>query len=148
MTKHYNYCHKFTFTERTSCDKVRAKLLREMNMAQLVIGIVGMLCIIGVNYVPSTSIYFDTISVLFVIGVASFYVLAVGGNTIQKISRFGKAALHAATLGFFIGLAGIAAMDDPPVAAHQVAIFVLVFGYVIYFVCSAIVERYENEGND
>ena len=23
MTKHYNYCHKFTFTERTSCDKVR-----------------------------------------------------------------------------------------------------------------------------
>ena len=72
----------------------------------------------------------------------------VGGSTIQKISRFGKAALHAATLGFFIGLAGIAAMDDPPVEAHQVAIFVIVFGYVIYCVCSAIVERYENEGND
>ena len=117
-------------------------------MAQLVIGIAGMLCIIGVNYVPNTSIHFDTISALFVIGVASFYVLAAGGSTIQKISRFGKAALHAATLSFFIGLAGIAAMDDPPVAAHQVAIFVLVFGYVIYFVCSAIVERYENEGND
>jgi hypothetical protein len=117
-------------------------------MAQLIIGIIGMLSIIGVTYVPNTSIYFDTISALFVIGVASFYVLAVGGSTLQKISRFGKAALHAATLGFFIGLAGIAAMDDPPVAAHQVAIFVLVFGYVIHFVCSAIVERYENEENN
>jgi hypothetical protein len=42
----------------------------------------------------------------------------------------------------------VAAMHDPPVAAHQVAIFVLVFGYVIHFVYSAIVERYENEGND
>ena len=117
-------------------------------MAQLIIGFVGMLCIIGVNYVPSTSIYFDTISALFVIGLASFYMLAVGESTIQKISRFGKAALQAATLGFFIGLAGIAAMDDPPVAAHQLAIFVIVFGYVIHFVCSALVERYENEGND
>ena len=117
-------------------------------MAQLIIGIIGMLSIIGVTYVPNTSIYFDTISALFVIGVASFYVLAVGGSTLQKISRFGKAALHAATLGFFIGLAGIAAMDDPPVAAHQVAIFVLVFGYVIHFVCAAIVERYENEENN
>ena len=117
-------------------------------MAQLVIGIVGMLCIIGVNYVPNTSIHFDTISALFVIGVASFYVLAVGGSTIQKISMFGKAALQAATLGFFIGLAGISVMDDPPVAAHQVAIFILVFGYVIHFVCSAIVERYENAEND
>ena len=42
----------------------------------------------------------------------------------------------------------MAAMDDPPVAAHQVAIFVIVFGYVIHFVCNAIVERYEYEGND
>ena len=117
-------------------------------MAQLIIGIVGMLCIIGVNYVLSTSIYFDTISALFVIGVASFYLLAVGGSTMQKISRFGKTALQAATLGFFFGLAGIAAMVDPPVAAHQVAIFVLIFGYVIHFVYSAIVERYENEGKD
>jgi hypothetical protein len=100
-------------------------------MAQLLIGIIGMLCIIGITYVPNTSIYFDTISALFVIGVASFYVLAVGGSTLQKIDRFGKAAQHAATLGFFIGLAGIAAMDDPPVAAHQIAVFVLVFGYVI-----------------
>ena len=137
-----------SFSDRTSCDKVTAKLLREMEMTQLIISIVGMLCIIGITYVPNTSIYFDTISALFVIGVASFYVLAVGGSTLQKIDRFGKAAQHAATLGFFIGLAGIAAMDDPPVAAHQVAIFVLVFGYVIHFVCSAIVERYENEGND
>jgi hypothetical protein len=117
-------------------------------MAQLIIGIVGILSIIGVTYVPNTSIYFDTISALFVIGVASFYVLAVGGSTFQKIGRFGKAAQHAATLGFFIGLAGIAAMDDPPVAAHQIAIFVLLFGYVISFVCSAIVERYENAEND
>ena len=117
-----------------------------MKMAQLIIGIVGILSIIGVTYIPNTSIYFDTISALFVIGVASFYVLAVGGSTMQKINRFGKAALHAATLGFFIGLAGIAAMDDPPVAAYQVAIFVLVFGYVIHFVCSAIAERYENAG--
>jgi len=117
-------------------------------MAQLIIGIVGILSIIGVTYVPNTSIYFDTISALFVIGVASFYVLAVGGSTLQKIGRFGKAAQHAATLGFFIGLAGIAAMDDPPVAAHQIAIFVLLFGYVISFVCSAIVERYENAEND
>jgi hypothetical protein len=39
-------------------------------------------------------------------------------------------------------------MDDPPVAAHQLVIFVMVFGYVISFVCSAIVERYENEEND
>jgi hypothetical protein len=146
--KHHNYGYKFAFKERTSCDKVRAKLFREMKMAQLIIGIIGMLSIIGLTYVPNTSIYFDTISALFVIGVSSFYVLAVGGSTLQKISRFGKAALHAATLGFFIGLAGIAAMDDPPVAAQQVAIFVLVFGYVIHFVCSAIVERYENEGND
>ena len=117
-------------------------------MAQLIIGIVGMLSVIAVNYIPNTSIHFDTISALFVIGVASFYVLAVGGSTLQKISRFGKAALHAATLVFFIGLAGIAAMDDPPVTAHQVAIFLLVFGYVIHFVCSAIVERYENAEND
>ena len=117
-------------------------------MAQLIIGIVGILSIIGVTYVPNTSIYFDTISALFVIGIASFYVLAAGGSTMQKINRFGKAALHAATLGFFIGLAGIAAMDDPPVAATQIAIYVLVFGYVIHFVCSAIAERYENEGND
>jgi len=51
-------------------------------MAQLIIGIVGMLCIIGVNYVPNTSIHFDTILALFVIGVASFYVLAVGGSTL------------------------------------------------------------------
>ena len=119
-----------------------------MKMAQLISGIVGMLSVIGITYVPNTSIYFDTISALFVIGVASFYTLSVGGCKLQKISRFGKAALYAATLGFFIGLAGISAMDDPPVAAHQVAIFVLVFGYVIHFVCSAIVERYENEGND
>ena len=117
-------------------------------MAQLLIGIIGMLCIIGITYVSNTSIYFDTISALFVIGVASFYVLAVGGSKLQKIDRFGKAAQHAATLGFFIGLAGIAAMDDPPVAAHQIAVFVLVFGYVIHFVCSAIVERYENAEND
>ena len=41
-------------------------------MAQLIIGIIGMLSIIGVTYVPNTSIYFDTISALFVIGVASF----------------------------------------------------------------------------
>jgi hypothetical protein len=95
-----------SFTDRTSCDKVTAKLLREMEMTQVIIGIVGMLCIIGVTYVPNTSIYFDTISALFVIGVASFYVLAVGGSTLQKIDRFGKAAQHAATLGFFIGLAG------------------------------------------
>ena len=117
-------------------------------MAQLIIDIVGILSIIGVTYVPNTSIYFDAISALFVIGVASFYVLAVGGSTLQKIDRFGKAAQHAATLSFFIGLSGIAAMHDPPVAAHQVAIFVLLFGYVISFVCSAIVERYENKEND
>lgn len=98
--------------------------------------------------VANTFGYIDTISAIFVIGVASFYVLAVGGSTMQKVSRFGKAALHAATLGFFIGLAGIAAMDDPPVAATQIAIFVLVFGYVIHFVGSAIAERYENKGND
>jgi hypothetical protein len=42
----------------------------------------------------------------------------------------------------------VAAMHDPPVAAHQVAIFVLLFGYVISFVCSAIVEWYENKEND
>ena len=72
-----------------------------MKMAQIVIGIIGMLSIIGVTYVPNTSIYFDTISALFVIGVASFYLLAVGGSTMQKISSFGKAALQAATLGFF-----------------------------------------------
>jgi O-antigen/teichoic acid export membrane protein len=97
------------------------------------IGIVGILTITGVTYVPNTSIYFDTISALFVIGVAFFYVLAVGGSHTQRIGRFGKAALHAATLGFFIGLSGIAAMDDPPVAAHQLVIFVMVFGYVISF---------------
>ena len=39
-------------------------------------------------------------------------------------------------------------MHDPPVAAHQVAIFVLLFGYVISFVCSAIVEWCENKEND
>ena len=61
IMKHHNYGYKFAFKERTSCDKVRAKLFREMKMAQLIIGIIGMLSIKGVTYVPNTSIYFDNI---------------------------------------------------------------------------------------
>jgi hypothetical protein len=42
----------------------------------------------------------------------------------------------------FMGLAGIAAMDDPLAAATQVAIITLVYGYTIKFVCDVIAKKY------
>ena len=58
------------------------------------------------------------------------------------IENLGESALMAGLLGFFIGLAGIAAMDDPPAAATQVAIITLIYGYTIKFVCDVLVKKY------
>ena len=48
----------------------------------------------------------------------------------------------AGLLGFFIGLASIAAMDDPPPAATQVAIITLIYGYTLKFVCDMLAKKY------
>ena len=42
----------------------------------------------------------------------------------------------------FMGLAGIAAMDDPPAAATQVAIITLIYGYTIKFLCDVFIKKY------
>ena len=62
------------------------------------------------------------------------------------IENYVESALMAGLLGFFIGLAGIAAIDDPPAAATQVAIITLIYGYTIKFVCNVLAKKYGDWG--
>ena len=111
-------------------------------MIKLVIGILGILFVIVSAVLPGTSIYFSDKALIFVVGIAFFYTLAIGGDKWILVENFGEAALNASLLGFFIGLASLAAMDDPPTAAHQVAIITLVYGYTIKLVCDVIAKKY------
>ena len=111
-------------------------------MIQLVIGVAGLLFVIFSATLQSTSVYIDDKALFFVVAVAFFYTLAIGGDRWKMIGNFGESALMAGLLGFFIGLAGIAAMDDPPAAATQVAIITLIYGYTIKFVCDVLAKKY------
>ena len=111
-------------------------------MVQLVIGVAGLLFVIGSATLQSTSVYIDDKALFFVVALAFFYTLAIGGDRWKMIGNFGESALMAGLLGFFIGLAAIAAMDDPPAAATQVAIITLIYGYTIKFVCDVLAKKY------
>ena len=58
------------------------------------------------------------------------------------VENLEESAVMAGLLGFFIGLASIAAMDDPPPAATQVAIITLIYGYTLKFVCDMLAKKY------
>ena len=111
-------------------------------MFQLVIGLAGLLFIIVSAVLPGTSIYFDFKALSFVLGIAFFYTLAIGGDRWKMIGNFGESALMAGLLGFFIGLAANAAIDDLSAADTQIAIITLIYGYTIKFVCDVIAKKY------
>ena len=111
-------------------------------MVKLVIGLAGLLFFIALNTLQNSSIYIDTKALVFVLAVSFFYTLAIGGDRWTMVENFGESALMAGHLGFFIGLAGIAAMDDPLAAATQVAIITLIYGYTIKFMCDVIAKKY------
>ena len=111
-------------------------------MVQLVIGLVGLLFFIALNTLQNTSVYIDDKALFFVVAVAFFYTLAIGGDRWKMIGNFGESALMAGLLGFFIGLAANAAIDDLSAADTQIAIITLIYGYTIKFVCDVLAKKY------
>ena len=111
-------------------------------MIQLVIGVAGLLFVIVSARLQSTSVYIDDKALFFVVAVAFFYTLAIGGDRWKMIGNFGESALMAGLLGFFIGLAANAAIDDLSAADTQIAIITLIYGYTIKFVCDVLAKKY------
>ena len=111
-------------------------------MVQLVIGLVGLLFFIALNTLQNTTVYIDTKALVFVLAVSFFYTLAIGGDRWKMIGNFGESALMAGLLGFFIGLAANAAINDLSAADTQIAIITLIYGYTIKFVCDVLAKKY------
>ena len=71
-------------------------------MIQLVIGVAGLLFVIVSATLQSTSVYIDDKALFFVVAVAFFYTLAIGGDRWKMIGNFGESALMAGLLGFLL----------------------------------------------
>ena len=113
-------------------------------MIESLVGLIAMLGMIWGTLIQSHTVLFDAPALIFVVGIAFFYALACGGNKWQRLESFGEASILAGTLGFFIGLANLVAIEDAPPEAMQIAILTLIYGYTFKFICSALVKRFGN----
>ena len=115
-------------------------------------GLFGLIAVLGMIWgavVQQNTVLFDIMALIFVVGIGFFYALACGGDTCggdkwQRLENFGEASILAGTLGFFIGLANLVAIEDAPPQAMQIAILTLIYGYTLKFICSALVKSFGN----
>ena len=113
-------------------------------MIESLVGLIAMLGMIWGAVIQQNTVLFDIMALIFVVGSAFFYALACGGNKWQRLESFGEASILAGTLGFFIGLANLVAIEDAPPEAMQIAILTLIYGYTLKFICAALVKRFGN----
>ena len=105
-------------------------------------GLFGLIAVLGMIWgavVQQNTVLFDIMALIFVVGIGFFYALACGGDKWQRLENFGEVSILARTLGFFIGLANLVAIEDGPPQAMQIAILTLIYSYTVKFICSTLV---------
>jgi hypothetical protein len=122
-----------------------AEKLMKLSYVWIAASILGIIAIIVPAAMMGTNIFFDLNLFAFVIGIGTFYAFGSGGEKLKLIENFGKGASHSGSLGFFIVLASIPALEGQEATeAIQYAVFSISLGTIIRLITEMIFNRFSD----